>query len=620
MSDIKIFVTHISNRDDEIIDNPLFVNVIAGAHYQTKPFPESCIPDNTGINISHKNKAYCELSTQYWAWKNVEADYYGFCHYRRFLSLTDKKYKSNDQSGRGQVCVKILNKATSDYFQLSNAVLTQKFIENYDCILPQRQNLSKLPTPKGKQKNVYKHFEAHDRFFMNGDDLKILISTISDLHPEYLHDAKEFLKKPFFWGYNCFVLKKQLFFELCEFEFDIIEELEKRIDTAEYNTQMARMPGFMGEILSCIYFYHLIKRTPSLKLAEVQLIYFEKTEKSLYLRPQEQNSTAIAFYLDQVPPFLLLPTLNSFLTSISKGKTYDIIILHWNISKAYLKYFKNLAEQRNNIKVNFVDLYDIKNTLMELNLPDVDARILLPWIIPEFDKILCFNWNVLFKKELVILENIDFNGHLVVGSKDILRIGLANDITDKYEKRLKKDLGIEDINSLASPYAFILNLFEIRKKLMLRKIFQTIKEGKKNWDFCEQLNLIYHGEIHLQDFRLNYYYTEDPNELRIIKQAPVHAYNEYVACEDQAITVSYSPSVLWSVDGSEFNVNYWKNIKESDFYHLFITHFSVLVTNSSLPKAVNKPLYKKLIGGIKCIKDHGFLYTFQYALRRLGNI
>ena len=88
MSKISIFVTHTPDKNDFLVRNPLFVNMIAGADYQTKPIPEEMTPDNTGDNISLKNRSYCELTTQYWAWKNAEADYYGFCHYRRFFTLS----------------------------------------------------------------------------------------------------------------------------------------------------------------------------------------------------------------------------------------------------------------------------------------------------------------------------------------------------------------------------------------------------------------------------------------------------------------------------------------------------------------------------------------------------
>ena len=50
---------------------------------------ENMIGDDTGDNISHLNRYFCELTGIYWAWKNYDKlgnpDYIGFSHYRRHL-------------------------------------------------------------------------------------------------------------------------------------------------------------------------------------------------------------------------------------------------------------------------------------------------------------------------------------------------------------------------------------------------------------------------------------------------------------------------------------------------------------------------------------------------------
>ena len=44
------------------------------------------LADDTGDNISRKNKSFCELTGIYWLWKNFHTcDYIGICHYRRYL-------------------------------------------------------------------------------------------------------------------------------------------------------------------------------------------------------------------------------------------------------------------------------------------------------------------------------------------------------------------------------------------------------------------------------------------------------------------------------------------------------------------------------------------------------
>ena len=75
--DIKIFV--VCHKPSFVPNNPYLFPIQVGAALAGKRL-DGMLYDDEGENISDKNKSYCELTAQYWAWKNIEADYYGFFH------------------------------------------------------------------------------------------------------------------------------------------------------------------------------------------------------------------------------------------------------------------------------------------------------------------------------------------------------------------------------------------------------------------------------------------------------------------------------------------------------------------------------------------------------------
>lgn len=271
---IKIFVSNRLDINSTIIPNPLYVPVVCGATYRQNKIPiKNIIGDNTGDNISSRRNAFCEFTVQYWAWKNEKADYFGLCHYRRYLTFSGRKFRTNAQN---QVMEGLLDNHAIVKYGLLNENFMRKIIEDCDAVVNEAADVDYIPTPLGCQHSVYDHWAAHDGVFIDKRVLPLLVETIHRLAPEYDQAAKEYLAGKWHRGYNCYVMKKSLFYQMCEFQFSILFDLEKQLDKNGLAKKYERTIGYMGEILYGIFIYSLRKQS-AYRIKELQLVYFEQT-------------------------------------------------------------------------------------------------------------------------------------------------------------------------------------------------------------------------------------------------------------------------------------------------------------------------------------------------------
>ena len=83
---MKTIIISVSHNENRIPSDTGCLPVMAGSALVNTVIPADYIRDDSGDNISYKNREYCELTALYWAWKNLDADVMGICHYRRFFA------------------------------------------------------------------------------------------------------------------------------------------------------------------------------------------------------------------------------------------------------------------------------------------------------------------------------------------------------------------------------------------------------------------------------------------------------------------------------------------------------------------------------------------------------
>lgn len=177
---------------------------------------EGFLRDNTDENISEKNPNYCELTGLYWAWKNLDADYLGLAHYRRHFAT---RYSGNKKT------------------RVASGEQLMKVISTTGIILPK-------PRHYYIETNYSQYVHAH-----HVGDLEITRDIIAIREPKMVWKYDEIMNRTYGHRFNMFVMRRDLANAWCEWLFDILFQLESRLDISDYSPYDARVFGFVSERL-----------------------------------------------------------------------------------------------------------------------------------------------------------------------------------------------------------------------------------------------------------------------------------------------------------------------------------------------------------------------------------
>ena len=201
-----------------VVDKPLstepilhkcVVPIQVGAALTDKRIAE--LTDDTGDNISDRNRRYSETTALYWMWKNAKSDWLGLCHYRRLFVDLD---------------------GIADKLQRVDV----------DGLLP-------LPT-------LCEHSVFDDYLLKHIPTVwKPMMDVLREFSPEYHEVAGQIFKGCVFYASNMFILRHEVLDDLCKWMFPIVMEVERRVGElkdAYYN----RYAGFVTERLITLYFIY----------------------------------------------------------------------------------------------------------------------------------------------------------------------------------------------------------------------------------------------------------------------------------------------------------------------------------------------------------------------------
>lgn len=202
------------------------------------PGLEQALRDDTGENISGKNKYYCEMTALYWAWKNLDADVIGLVHYRRYFA------------GRHFAASKAGRIASREELEVA--------LTKAPVVLPKKRNYWIETTY-----SQYAH--AHHK-----KDLDIVREILAQQCPEYLAAFDAVMHRTDGHRFNMLIMRRNLLDSYCVWLFAVLAQAEDRINVQEYDAYNQRVFGFLAERLLDVWI-----ETNRVPYTEMPMVFLE---------------------------------------------------------------------------------------------------------------------------------------------------------------------------------------------------------------------------------------------------------------------------------------------------------------------------------------------------------
>ena len=215
------------------------------------------VGDNTGVNISDKNRYFAENTVTYWMWKNINSPYLGLMHYRRIfdLSSVDSKYQKSN---------KILTKYAINKRNLD------KIFSEFDIILPKKL---------GFEMSIYEQYAKWHII----EDLDFVLSYIKERYQDIEPFAQKIKTANVGYFYNMFITSKEIFNGYADFLFDVLFAFSRQVKDRELrHIYQQRAEGYLAERLTGIYFDYLIN-TANLKVKELPVAALDDTKNKKHI-------------------------------------------------------------------------------------------------------------------------------------------------------------------------------------------------------------------------------------------------------------------------------------------------------------------------------------------------
>lgn len=526
------------------------------------------LQDDDGENIAHLNPQYCELTTQYWAWKNVQAEYYGFCHYRRYFDFSEERHEENPY---GEIIDDRVGWGTRPLYHMDDDSI-RAAVEGCDVLTTGVNDFNCFPEAYADPLDLYRRSP-----YLHGEDLERMIDILLARYPDFAEDAHAYMEGHTSCFCNMFIMRRELFFKYCSWLFPLLDEFVSGWDTSMLSHQSLRTPGHLAERLLNIFLLHEKRLKSSFVWKQLQCVHFEHPEHVQEPRLEAlvsdgRSIVPVVFAADDAYVPMLATTICSMLENASHEVYYDIVIMERDISAEHKRSVTAFLARYENAHIRFADVTGLIDAYhLTTNNPHISVetyyRFLIQRILPSYDKVLYLDADLIVEGDVSRLFEVELGDNLLAATHDIDFVG---NLDIKGENRLAY---ARDVLHLADPYGYfqagvlVLNLREMKKLHTLEAWLDLASDSAYLYDDQDILNAECQGRVVYLDDAWNVMVNCDNRFHKVFSFAPADMYDSFMKAYKDPLIVHYAGyEKPWKPGPCDQQLRYWRYARKTPFY------------------------------------------------------
>lgn len=329
------------------------------------------------------------------------------------------------------------------------------------------------------------------------------------------------------------------------------------------------------------------------------------------------NNIPIVFASDNNYAGVLSVAIQSVISYSSDDINYDIIVFSDGISEKNKQKLLYMIEGNGNISIRFIEVgaklnehvFQFTNTQLSRA---TFMRLFIPELLSEYDKIIYMDCDMVLRKDIAELYQVDVGDYLIGAVKDphIIEVWKFRDNVERY---LRDVINLKNPTEYFNAGLLLINVRNLKNEYTTDELFDLATSRKWMWEDQCVLNYIAAGRVLFLDYRWNLFWVDCPRVNQMMRTNC-----EYVRAFDNPYLIHYcSGAMPINRPEERFSYYWWEMARKTPFYELLVSRMCKInqpTNNNEIFIYQGSGVKSKFRGLIRNIKQFGLVYSFELLL------